>query len=171
MRESISGTALFLIVIFFVVLFTGYLCLSINKSRAFAVKNSIVRIIERYGTGKNSAGDLATGASGTEFSNDIRDELRTVGYNTTHVCPTDGCNTGWVGFNTQGTLSNNDPNSTVFCVCYVPNGNNTPDPRSNPTNKLHYYKVTTFYNFNLPIVGGLIPCGLTVEVTTKPMMV
>ena len=89
MRESISGTALFLIVIFFVVLFTGYLCLSINKSRAFAVKNSIVRIIERYGTGKNSAAALATNpVDGSNFSNDIKEELKNVGYNTTHDCPT-----------------------------------------------------------------------------------
>ena len=166
MRESISGTALFMIVIFFVVIFTGYLCLSINKSRAFAVKNSIVRIIERYGTGKTSAADLTVG---TDFSNDIREELLNVGYNTTRACPTDGCDTGWQGFNTQGETSIN-ANAIVFCVCYVPNGNNTTDPRSNPTNKLHYYKVMTFYHFNLPVVGGLIPFGLTVEGTTKPMM-
>ncbi len=167
MRESMSGTALFMIVIFFVVLFTGYLCLSINKSRAFSVKNSIIRIIERYGIGKRDARELADEAG---FRNDIAFELREVGYNTTHRCPDTECDTHWVPFNTQGQVASS-ANETVFCVCSVLSSSiSASDPNMNPTNKLHYYKVQTFYNFNLQLVGSLMPFSLTIEGTTKPMM-
>ena len=44
MREAIGGNWLFNIVIFFVILFTGYLCLSINHTKAFNVKDDIVKI-------------------------------------------------------------------------------------------------------------------------------
>lgn len=47
MRESIGGTWLFQIAIVFILLFAGYLALSVNYSRAFKVKNEIISIIER----------------------------------------------------------------------------------------------------------------------------
>ena len=39
MKESIGGFSLFNIVIVFVILFTGYISLSINYSKAYNVKN------------------------------------------------------------------------------------------------------------------------------------
>ena len=48
MREAIGGTWLFQIVIVFILLFTGYMCLSINHSKAYNVKSEILEIIERY---------------------------------------------------------------------------------------------------------------------------
>ena len=98
MRESIGGTWLFMIVIFFIVLFTGYLCMSINQSKAFAVKNSIIRIIERHGINNMTVADLANDGAGNEnsFKNEISRELATVGYRSTISCDeTDD----WVGFN------------------------------------------------------------------------
>ena len=47
MREAIGGTWIFQIVIFFILLFTGYMCMSINHSKAFNVKNTIIKEIER----------------------------------------------------------------------------------------------------------------------------
>lgn len=46
MKESIGGSWLFQIAIVFIILFAGYLALSINYSRAFNVKNKLVSIIE-----------------------------------------------------------------------------------------------------------------------------
>ena len=48
MREAIGGAWLMGVVVFFIVLFTSYLALSVNHSRAFNVKNAIVEIIERH---------------------------------------------------------------------------------------------------------------------------
>ena len=47
MREAIGGTWLFNLVIFFVLLFAGYMCLSINYSKAFGVKDKIINELER----------------------------------------------------------------------------------------------------------------------------
>ena len=41
MKESIGGTALFQITIVFLLLFTGVMCITINHSKAFAVKDEI----------------------------------------------------------------------------------------------------------------------------------
>ena len=48
MRESIGGTWIFGIVVTFIVLFSSYLAISVNYSKAFHVKNEIVSIIEKY---------------------------------------------------------------------------------------------------------------------------
>ena len=47
MREAIGGTWLFTIVIVFIVLFSSYLAISVNYSKAFKVKNGIVDLIEQ----------------------------------------------------------------------------------------------------------------------------
>ena len=49
MREAIGGTWIFSIVIVFIVLFTSFLAISVNYSKAFRVKNGIINIIEKTG--------------------------------------------------------------------------------------------------------------------------
>ena len=46
MREAIGGSWLFQIVVAIILIFVGYLCLAINHSKAFNVKNSIITAIE-----------------------------------------------------------------------------------------------------------------------------
>ena len=55
MKEAIGGVSLFQIVILFLLLFTGVMCLTINHSKAFGVKDEIINILETdilasYGT-------------------------------------------------------------------------------------------------------------------------
>ena len=163
MKESIGGTTLFIIVIFFIVLFTGYLCFSINQSRAFSVKNGIVRIVERYGNMVGNADDLQNIPG---FRTDITNELTNVGYRTVGICNTDNENdAGWVAFKTDGTTTNDGDG--VFCIKYV--GDN-PDPGHNvdsPVQKLHYFKIKTFYHFDLPVFRNML--RMNVEGNTKSM--
>ena len=49
MKESISMTAIFQIVILFILLFTAIMALTINNSNAFGVKDEIVNILELNG--------------------------------------------------------------------------------------------------------------------------
>jgi len=49
MRESIGGGWLLGIVALFIALFSGYLAVSLNYSKAFKVKNKIVEVLEDYG--------------------------------------------------------------------------------------------------------------------------
>ena len=167
MKDAMSGTTLFMIVIFFIVLFTGYLCFSINKSRAFNVKNSIVRIVERYGfgTGITNADSLAN-ISG--FTDDIKKELTNVGYRTKGVCNTtiEDNDNPWTAFDVNGrvvTDSSSDPQA-VFCVKYVKSAGGT---SSNPNNQMHYFKIKAFYHFDLPVLNNSF--NMTIEGNTKPM--
>ena len=169
MKESISGTALFMIVIFFVVIFTGYLCLSINQSRAFSVKNSIVRIVERYGNGINSEEALITNPeSGTKFTTDVVSELQNVGYRTTGTCNT-ATDTGWIAFNITGSGAGlglaPGGDEGVFCIKYVSSATGAAD--HTPNSRLHYFKVKTFYHFDIPVFRNLF--RMTVEGNTKSM--
>ena len=54
MREAIGGISIFQIVILFILLFTGVMCLTINHSKAFGVKDEIITIIENEPLGSNN---------------------------------------------------------------------------------------------------------------------
>ena len=148
-----------MIVIFFVLLFAGYLCLSINQNKAFAVKNAIVRITERHGLGVNNADGLA---SQSKWKEEITKELKDVGYNTRGKC-----DDGWTGFNVKGEVRND--NDVFFCIRAVKStcDSGCEDSHSNPNTNLHYFEIKTFYHFNIPIFRTFF--NLVVEGTTKPL--
>ena len=81
MREAIGGTAIFQIVIFFILLFTGFMCLSINHSKAFNVKNMIINTIERV-----EKIDLSN-TENDEAIKEIVGYLKKNSYRTTGKCP------------------------------------------------------------------------------------
>lgn len=79
MKESISITTIFQIFILFVLLFTAIMCLTINNSNAFGVKNEILNIIEaNNGVYEEDNGNL---------SEDIIDTINETSYRTTGTCP------------------------------------------------------------------------------------
>ena len=75
MREAIGGTWIFSIVIVFIVLFTSFLAISVNYSKAFKVKNGIINIIEK----KEGVSDSTVA--------EISDYLNNVGYLVYSRCP------------------------------------------------------------------------------------
>lgn len=143
MRESIGGAWLFQIAIVFILLFTGYLALSVNYSRAFKVKNEIISIIER------SEG-LTENAEGI-----IEDYLKTVNHTVVGSCPSINENEVIVGL-----LGNDgyDRNRGVYCVkktCVL----------DGPVNRT-YYQITVFFKFDLPILGDLATFRVSGETKT-----
>lgn len=133
MREAIGGTWIFQIVIFFILLFTGYMCLSINHSKAFNVKNTIVKAIER-----------SDGVDLTQESNDpaiskIVNYLKETSYRTTGKC-----DSGYTGYNREGRKTNNNAS---FCIAEVP----VRAGHSNELPNMRYYRVVVFYQLDLPI--------------------
>lgn len=151
MKSAFGGVGLFMIVIFFIVLFTGYICMSINHTRAFNVKNSIIRIIERHGSGK-SMNDLADA-----MADDIKSELDEIGY-----LNTNNCATGWTGFNREGVILGEGATNASFCLKRISATNAT-------LNKsMYYYQVETFYQLDIPIVKTLM--RLSIKGDTIPML-
>lgn len=155
MKEAIGGNWLFMIVIFFVILFAGYMCLSINQTKAFNVKNSLIRILERNGAGMKKVEDLA---DDMYFTREVTEELEEVGYRTNGDCGRlDG--NGWVGFDEQGNLSGSN---AAFCVRRVNSSGCL------ICSYMYYYQVVTFYHLELPLVRYIF--DLSVKGDTKPMI-
>ncbi len=142
MREGIGGTALFNIVIFFVILFTGYICISINYSKAFNVKNELVNII------KNQAG-VCVGDSGIcyNFKLQIQDYFNDVTYHSKGTC-----DDGWVGYNRNGDLLGSGASNAAFCVKGIRSTDNSV-----------YYQVQLFYQLDLPIIRSMFNLSVSGE--------
>ncbi len=131
MREAIGGTWIFQIVIFFVLLFTGYMCLTINHTKAFNVKDTIVKEIERQ------EGVALNNPDSDEGIQKIVDYLKSASYRTTGKCPN-----GYNGYNRDGHI---DSRNSAFCIGKqnVHSGSDMPD--------MAYYRVIVFYQLDLPI--------------------
>lgn len=131
MREAIGGTWIFQIVVFFVLLFTGFMCLSINHSKAFNVKNTIIKSIER-----EEGVDLNNPNSDPAIQK-IVEYLKDTSYRTTGSCPD-----GYTGYNRDGNI---DSRNSAFCIAkqIARSGSELPD--------MSYYRVVVFYQLDLPI--------------------
>ena len=129
----------------FILLFSGYLALSMNMSRAHRVKNEIVDIIERE-----------SGLNTTSIKK-IVNFLRKTGYASTGKCPDRDGGGGWLGLQSlaDGTGFVSDNGSKYYiCVKSV---------RSIDSNRITpwaYYRVKVFYNLDLPILGDLFKLGI-----------
>ena len=133
MREAIGGTWIFGIVITFIVLFSGYLAVSVNYSKAFRVKNELVSLIEKYE------------GHGPEAQKQIETYLDGVGYWVYGSCTTEGRGSGFVA------TTNSE---YKYCVDKV--------ETSDSLNRA-YFKVTVFFKLDLPVVGGIFTFPITGE--------
>ncbi len=135
MREAIGGTWIFSIVIVFIVLFSSYLAISVNYSKAFKVKNNIISIIEQN-EGLNSTAQ-----------SEINRYLSGVGYHVYSSC--DKAN------GEKGYGPNNKNNSYRYCVSKRTSGEGT--------FKKTYYKVRVFFRLDLPILSSVFVFPVTGE--------
>ena len=139
MKESIGGVTLFNIVIVFVLLFAGYISMSINYSKAYNVKNEILNIIRNQGGVCTSSTRDNTNCY--NFAEQITDYFREANYRSTG-----SCDDGWVGYNREGLIDNNNP---AFCVTAVRANSNSELPNA------LYYQVKVFYQLDLPVINSL----------------
>ncbi len=141
MRESFGSTWLFQIVIVFILLFTGYICLSINHSKAFAIKNDIILELQRNG------GYNATAAA------NVKTLLERSGYRTSG-----NCDKGWTGYTRDGKVDSNGKNS-VFCLQKVDIAQayahqNAYGKTIVEYPETFYYKIKVFYQLDLPVLNS-----------------
>lgn len=151
MKEALGGIGLFQIVIVFILLFTGVMCLTINQSKAFGVKDEIITIIqnaevtEDYNLSDNTVAI-------------ITNHLKNAGYRTTGKCPSEE----WVGYSRDGVIVKND---ATFCIKIhdVTKAfySDVEDKCSNDKcdvitdmdyPKMVYYEVALFYELDVPII-------------------
>ena len=148
MREAIGGTWLFQIVIIFILLFTGFMCLSINRSKAKKKKNQIIQTIQSY-NGINLNQNYEDGDEGPLA--DIVSYITANSYRTTGEIPTDHDN--YVCYSRDGRQVNSNP---VFCIARV---NAVQDAQSSSSYdelpNMYYYHVVVFYQLDLPVFHEL----------------
>ena len=171
MKEAMGGISLFQIVVVFLLLFTGVMCMTINHSKAFGVKDEIINVIETevlasYGTTTNYEINSDTVSK-------IVDLLNEVGYRITGKCP-DG---NWIGYDRNGNEVGN--NSASFCIRAINVGEAYHRDLLNKCKRVGctvtegdlpsmvYYDVALFYQLDIPVIKDAF--NLKLYGSTKPL--
>lgn len=155
MKEAIGGISIFQIVIVFILLFTGIMCLTINQSKAFSVKDEIITIIENDWT------YIQNYELSTETIEKVANHLVEAGYRITGKCPDDS----WTGYTRNGQETKSNP---AFCI----KANNVTeafhsDLRDKCKNNLCeitsedypamvYYDIVLFYQLDIPVLNDIM---------------
>ncbi len=140
MREAVGSYFLTTIFIVFVLLFAGYMCLSINMNKAYKVKNEIINIIQ-----KNN------GLDGNSLTQ-IQDFMKRVGYRTTG-----SCDNGEEGYGVEGSSTNN---RAVFCIKEMETVYSSSSHTEVQFPPSAYYQVKVFFAVDLPVVRHFFTFGL-----------
>lgn len=145
MRASVGSMWIFSICLTFIILFTAYLAISVNYAKAFRIKNNIIDKIE-----ENEGYTVSLQKS-------IDDYLTNQGYNAYGVCDpyvsADGKKDDWV---LEECLKYGEVPTNMCSVCLY---RSVADNQKDPVIKANrsYYRVVTFFNFDLPVIRGALP--------------
>lgn len=148
MKESVSVTTIFQIVILFILLFTAIMCLTINNSNAFGVRDEIINIIEM-----NNGNYLSDDNSGY-LSEEIVDAISAAAYRTTGVCDAE-----YTGFERNGQpVGSGDLASVCIREVSVTDGIDSyldellGDTVDAEFVEGKYYQIVLFYQLDLPVM-------------------
>ena len=159
MKESVSLTTIFQIVILFILLFAGIMTLTINNSNAFGVKDEIGNIIQL------TEGDFLESENGElKLSNDIVNVISETSYRTIGTCES-----GFTGFTKTGELDKSPKrNNSAICIkCvsttsgfdeYITERLTSGELVSNggfltgEELQAYYYEITVFYQLDIPVL-------------------
>lgn len=162
MRESIGAAWIFSLVLVFILMFTGFVAVSINYARAFQLKNVVVNLIEEN--------EGVYGRS-TTLENSIKEYIELNGYTAHDALPdnieeedSDGRNMKWerVACVQNGNQINNECTVAIYRASqgdydYLNDTKykNAFKGTTIPV-KRDYYKVITFFDFDLPVFRNLL---------------
>ena len=135
MKTAFGSTLVFQIVVFFIIVFAGYICISINQAKAFNVKNEIVKAIERN----------APNFDGNTFRESINRITDNEGYRLEGNCNNLEPNGAWEAYERDGSRSGDSIGA--FCIREI--------GATMAGGPAVYYKVTTFYQLEIPILQSL----------------
>ena len=155
MKEAIGGISIFQIVIIFILLFAGIMCLTINHSIAFGVKDEVVNIIQE----EKVVNDKTLGK--------IAELLNNAGYRVTGNCSNNDWTSnesGWVGYDRTGKQVNKNPS---FCIRKMSVSESfDKDVKEKCKSKcnfvsesdldLTYYEVLLFYQLDIPGLNDIM---------------
>ncbi len=164
MKESVSSAFLFNIVVLFILLFTGIMSLTINRTRAYTVKDNIINAIERSDGNLDLTIPLG---SNSDIVNAMADDSYRATGNCEEFNSQDSDNTysefdrdnTYSGFDRdgKGPLTFNNENSSI-CIKKINSG----------INNGCYYNIILFYKLDLPILRNVFEFSVTGETKVLP---
>lgn len=173
MRQSISTIWLTGIIFAFILLFSGYLAITISYSRAFKIKNEVLSIIEKrdgmtsnVGVDRNATigeGKVKTGLGALQT---IGAYMSASSYKSMGSCPNDYRGVYSLTYKKSRShiedASASSSKKYYYCYKKIKNG-------SIKSSSAAYYKVRLFYKMNLPLVGDIIT--FTIDGSTKEISI
>lgn len=150
MKEALSVTTIFQIVILFILLFTAIMALTINNSNAFGMKDEIISYIEA-----NNGNYLNEDKSG--LNEELVEKLANASYRTTGKCE-DGEDTK--GYSRTGEELTSNENASI-CIKKIKATDEVDKFLSEELNDMvatddfvkgTYYQITVFFQLDLPVV-------------------
>lgn len=147
MRESIGILSLTNIVIFFILVFTGYLCITLNQTKAYNVKNQVISIIQKNG-GINQ-----------EAVTEIQEYMSEVGYRSTGKCDSEDISsvTNYAITQREGLQINGQKG--MICIARHNINDNLPDT-TGQFPKAAYYDIKVFFALDMPIINSVFNFNL-----------
>lgn len=138
MRVAIGGTWITQLVIVLMFIFSAFLALSMNYSRAFGVKNEVISIIEKKGGLTNSAVEIAN------------NYLKSINYKEVGTCQKGSYGVNINTTATTGRIEQVTDQSKKYNYCVT-------KLNSASVNFKHksFYEVEMFFRFNLPVIGNI----------------
>ena len=151
MKEALSVTTIFQIVILFILLFTAIMALTINNSNAFGMKDEIISYIEA-----NNGDYLNEDKSG--LNEELVEKLANASYRTTGKCANEE---GTKGYSRTGEELTSNENASI-CIKTI-DATDEVDSFLEETLgegmvatsdfvKGTYYQITVFFQLDLPVV-------------------
>ncbi len=146
MRSTIGGTWLLQLMILFILLFVGFIVLTINYSRTVRIKNDLIDMVEKYEGINEQSIEL------------VNNYLLYSGYQVEGACVGNGGETsgiyGAYDLNSYKLEPAQEGKKYYYCI-----------KKYKGKNTSNYYQITIFYKFNLPIIGDT--SSFTVKGTTS----
>lgn len=132
MRQAIGGGWLIQLMILFILLFAGYIILTLDYNKSVQVKNEAISILEKYeGLNENSI---------TLLNN----YLANSGYKVTGPCEEKDGTYGALSLGDTELEEVSEGNTYSYCI-----------KKYKGANTSYYYQITLFYRFNLPVLGSI----------------
>lgn len=142
MRQTIGGTWLLQLMILFILLFSGFIILTLNYSKTIKLKNEMISIIEKYEGINDKSIEL------------INKYLGANGYAAVGTCGNANGTYGATDLTSITLEEAQDGKKYYYCI-----------KKYSGSNTSNYYQISVFYKFNLPIIGNT--SGFVIKGTTS----
>lgn len=144
MRQTISGTWVFMLVILFTLIFAAYIALTINYSKSFKTKNEVLSLIEKNEGFTDNGVKLINGylsQSGYKTLGNCHLQDDTVVYGAKSIDPDTSVENAFERVTDPGK-------KYYYCFSKYTNYHSYFKSRA-------YYKINFFFHFDLPVLGDL----------------